>query len=61
MQRDFYERVVQTLRECNVISTNSGANGVGGVRANYFVRAYFGTVSGSENSVCTCFFPPFCV
>lgn len=30
MQRDFYERVVKILREGNVISTNSGANGVGG-------------------------------
>ena len=26
MQRDFYERVVQTLRECNVISMREGAN-----------------------------------
>ena len=52
-QRDFYERVVQTLRECNVISMREGenskrmqcdfykwgANGVGGVRANYSVHA----------------------
>ena len=30
---------MKTLRECNVISTNSGANGVGGVRANYSVHA----------------------
>ena len=33
-----------------------GANGVGGVRANYSVHALFGTVSGSENSVCRVFF-----
>ncbi len=53
MQRDFYERVVKTLRECNVISMREGANykrmqhdfykwganGVGGVRANYSVHA----------------------
>ena len=52
-QCDFYERVVQILRECNVISMREGANskrmqrdfykwganGVGGVRANYSVRA----------------------
>ena len=53
MQCDFYERVVQILRECNVISMREGANskrmqcdfykwganGVGGVRANYSVHA----------------------
>ena len=53
MQCDFYERVGQILRECNVISMREGANskrmqrdfykwganGVGGVRANYSVRA----------------------
>ena len=52
-QRDFYERVGQILRECNVISMREGANskrmqcdfykwganGVGGVRANYSVHA----------------------
>ena len=53
MQCDFYERVRQILRECNVISMREGANskrmqrdfykwganGVGGVRANYSVHA----------------------